>query len=308
MIIPNRLTPQRPFDQLAFTSGAAIRCTAPLDGFADMPFTSSRMLLATSTIALALSPLASGIAAAQYSGSANDAPPATYSNDPAPDRYAQATRDDRAPQAYDDRGPQGYDDRAPQDYAGAPQSDLPPPPGYDGTRPPPPPPGYQSGPADEVQRDSRYAANVESWSQQNCVKAHNNTATGAVIGGVLGALLGNGLAGRHDRGAGTFAGAAVGAVGGAAIGNSSSNDTSPGCPPGFVVRRDAQVYTYAEPDYAYAAPGWYQPWVFVGGGWSYRPYPYHAWYYRTYRPYYGHYGYYGRPGYGRGPGRGYYRR
>jgi hypothetical protein len=282
----------------------------------DMPHTAYRMLLAASTITLALSPVASGIAAAQYTGNSNEAPPPTYSG-AAQDRYAQSTYDDRAPQAYDDRAgqtyddraPQGYDDRAPQSYANTAQSDLPPPPGYDGTRPPPPPPGYQPAAGDLDQRDSRYAANVETWSRDNCVKAHNNTATGAVIGGVLGALLGNGLAGRHDRGAGTFAGAAIGAVGGAAVGNSTSNDTSPGCPPGFVVRRDAQVYTYAEPDYEYAAPGWYQPWVFVGGTWDYRPYPYHNWYYRTYRPYYGHYGYYGRPGYGRGPGRGgYYRR
>jgi len=292
-----------------------------------MPLTSTRLLLAASTVTLALSPIATSAALAQYTGSASDVPPSTYATAPA---YAQdrnappSSYDDRAqdrnapPSSYDDRVPDRnapqssyddraqYDDRARQDYANAP-ADLPPPAGYDGTRPPPPPPGYQPGPADQDVRDQRYAVTAETWARDNCVKARNNTATGAVIGGVLGALLGNGLAGRHDRGAGTFAGAALGAVGGAAVGNSSSGDTSPGCPPGFVVRREATVYTYAEPDYEYAAPGWYRPWVFVGNTWAYRPYPYHNWYYRTYRPYYGHYGY-GRPhGYGRGPWRGRWR-
>jgi hypothetical protein len=62
-------------------------------------------------------------------------------------------------------------------------------------------------------------------------------------------------------------------------------------------------------NYYYAAPGWYRPWVYVGDRWTYRPYPYHDYYYRAYRPYHpygwgdrGYYGrgYYGRPGgYGR---------
>jgi hypothetical protein len=32
----------------------------------------------------------------------------------------------------------------------------------------------------------------------------------------------------------------------------------------------------------YAAPGWYRPWVWAGGRWAYRPYPYHRYYYRHY--------------------------
>jgi len=89
----------------------------------------------------------------------------------------------------------------------------------------------------------------------------------------------------------------VGAGTGAAIASSENNATSPGCPPGYVVRAGAPAYPYTYPGYAYAAPGWYQPWVFVGGVWAYRPYPYHAWYYHTYRgPYHGGY-YRGHPGY-----------
>ena len=147
-------------------------------------------------------------------------------------------------------------------------------------------PGYAPPPnADAVrQADERYAADAARWARENCVKAHGDPATGAIVGGLFGALVGGALAGRHDTGAGMFVGGALGAVGGAAIAaNSDNGDTSPGCPPGYVVRRDAQGYSYGGPDYYYAAPGWYQPWVFIGGGWVYRPYPYHDWYWHTYR-------------------------
>jgi hypothetical protein len=194
-----------------------------------------------------------------------------------------------------------------QGYAAPP----PPPPGYDGTQPPPPPPGYQAGTADPRQQaqDQQYAAYAQQWAQANCVRAHADTGVGAVIGGAAGALLGSGLAGRHDRGTGALLGAGVGALGGAAVANnSSSGATSPGCPPGYVTRAGAPPFAYgggyavdgayaAQPAYAYAAPGWYQPWVYYGGAWTYRPYPYHVWYYRHYyRPGF----YYGRPrgGYG----------
>lgn len=177
-----------------------------------------------------------------------------------------------------------------------PPSEPPPPQGYDGSNPPPPPPGYQANPNDQALRawDDRYAADAEAWSRDNCVKAHGNTTAGAVLGGVIGALIGSGLQGRHDHGAGTLAGAALGAAGGAAIaGSANSNETSPGCPPGYVVRQRAPVYVYGDSGYYYAAPGWYRPWIFIGGAWRYRPYPYHDWYYRTYR-FHGGPGYYGR--------------
>jgi len=193
-------------------------------------------------------------------------------------------------------------------YGGYNGSQTPPPPpppapsGYDGSQPPPPPPGYQAGPdvAQQTAQDQQYGAYAQQWAQAYCVKAHADTGTGAVIGGAIGALLGAGVAGRHDRGAGALVGAGVGALGGAAVASgSNSNATSPGCPPGFVVRGGAPAFAYGGADYAYAAPTWYRPWVMYGGVWTYRPYPYHVWYYR-------HYGW-GPRGYYRGP-RGYYRR
>jgi hypothetical protein len=179
--------------------------------------------------------------------------------------------------------PPGYG--GPGSYGGYPP-EPPAPQGYDGSYPPPPPPGYQAGADGPAQRDwdQRYAVDAETWARDNCVKAHGDTTTGAVVGGVIGALIGSGVQGRHDHGTGTLAGAALGAVGGAAIANGSgSNETSPGCPPGYVVRNEAPSYAYGETGYYYAAPGWYRPWFFYGGAWRYRPYPYHDWYYRTYR-------------------------
>jgi hypothetical protein len=173
--------------------------------------------------------------------------------------------------------------------------------GYDGTRPPPPPPGYAAGPNDQqyAAQDRIYAQNAEAWARNNCVKSRGNVAGGAAVGGILGALIGGALGGRHDRGAGVLAGAAVGAVGGAAVASSTGGETSPGCPPGFVVRGGAPAWGYAPDGYYYAAPTWYRPWVFIDGGWVYRPYPYHDFYYRTWRagP-----GWHGGPGWRRGPG------
>jgi hypothetical protein len=67
------------------------------------------------------------------------------------------------------------------------------------------------------------------------------------------------------------------------------------------VRSGAAPYSYDTvyfSNYYYAAPGWYRPWVYVGDRWTYRPYPYHDYYYRAYRPYHpygwGNRGYYGR--------------
>ncbi len=107
-----------------------------------------------------------------------------------------------------------------------------------------------------------------------------------MIGGVLGAILGSGLAGRGSHGTGALVGAGVGAASGAAIASSSgSNATSPGCPPGFVTRDGAPPFAYAAYEgvpYYYAAPPWYRPWVLFDGHWVYRPYPYHLFYYHRY--------------------------
>ena len=175
-----------------------------------------------------------------------------------------------------------------------------PPPGPPPGAPPgqynvPPPPGYQPGDsqydtsAQARAEDDRYSYAAEQWAAQNCVAQRaNNTAAGTVIGGILGALVGSSVAGRHDRGASTFAGAAVGAVAGGAIGSSASSN--PNCPPGYGLRPGAAGF-YPGPVYGpviYAAPAWYDPWEWYGGPWIYRPYPYHRYWYRTHTP--------GRPG------------
>ena len=128
------------------------------------------------------------------------------------------------------------------------------------------------------------------WAAANCVaERRSNTIAGAVMGGIVGAAAGSGLAGRHDRAPGAVLGGATGAVAGSAIGNAS---TAPGCPPGYAVRAAAPVY-YAPPPppvyyrpviypgVVYAPPVWYRPWVWTGGAWVYRPYPAYRWH----RPY-----------------------
>lgn len=238
-----------------------------------------KTLIAAGALAASLSPVAASLASAQIGAPGNP----TYSDQsysaqpysPQPQNSAQG----------------GYDYRNPPPEPAQPQ-------GYDGRNPPPPPQGYVAG-AEDYGADARYAADAESWARNNCVKSRPNTGAGALVGGVLGAIIGGGLAGRHDTGTGMAAGAAVGAIGGAAVASSSGGETSPGCPPGFVARGGAPVYAYAQSDYTYAAPGWYRPWVYVDNYWVYRPYPYHNWYYRNYRPM-------PRGYYGGGPGRGYY--
>ncbi len=60
-------------------------------------------------------------------------------------------------------------------------------------------------------------------NQQQCERSRNNrTAGGAVIGGVIGALLGREVADRGVRGEGAGLGAVVGAVAGSAIGRSTA--------------------------------------------------------------------------------------
>lgn len=260
-----------------------------------------RTACALVAVVTAISPISASMASAQ------DYPPGQGYRDPppAPPQQGYQYQEPPAPQAtYQE--PQGYREAPPpqQGYQPPPPSqqgyyqDDAPPPGYDGSRPPPPPVGYLADQEDAAQyaQDQRYEAYAEDWSQRYCVKARSNAAAGAVIGGLFGALLGSSVAGRHDRGAGAFIGGVAGAAGGAAIGDSSRNETSPGCPPGFVVRNGAPAFYYDGygSSYYYAAPVWYRPWVFYGGRWTYRPYPYHAWYYRHYgygRPYGGYRGY-----------------
>lgn len=73
----------------------------------------------------------------------------------------------------------------------------------------------------------------------------NNTAAGAVIGGVAGALLGNAVSGRH-KAPGTIIGGITGAVAGGAIGGSSNP-----CPQGYHYREEP---VYHERDFWYGAP------------------------------------------------------
>ncbi|MBS0254319.1 MAG: hypothetical protein JSS36_03675 [Proteobacteria bacterium] len=234
-----------------------------------------RWAVAAGALATALLPLA---AAAQ------SAPSGPIRNQPYPDQgpYPQA--------------PQGQPSYAPPPEPG-------PPPGYDGRQLPPPPPGYPGPNGYEQpngpQTDQRYAWEAERWARENCVKAGSDVTGGMAVGAILGAILGSAAGGRGNHGAGAAVGAVFGAGAGAAVASSAQGDTSPGCPPGYVVRRGAAAYAYPGPDYYYAAPGWYRPWVFIDGYWAFRPYPYHAWYWRTYRypAFHGYYGH-GRPHYG----------
>ena len=225
---------------------------------------SSRKPLAGVSVLLALSLGVSTVAAGV--ASAQDAPP--------------------PPQGYDQGQSQGYDQGPP------PGDNQGPPPGYDPNNPnnpPPPPQGYNGADQSAQARaqDQAYAANAQQWMAANCIQKQNNSAAGAVVGGVLGAVLGSAIGGRGNHFAGAVVGGTVGAVAGGAIGSSSSG---PGCPSGYVVREGAPAF-YAPAGVVYAAPGWYNPWVWAGGAWVYRPYPYHRYYYGRYygpRRYYGH--------------------
>jgi outer membrane lipoprotein SlyB len=173
---------------------------------------------------------------------------------------------------YDQAPPSGYD----RSYA--------PPPGYDRDYGPPAgqyaPPPPEAGPSYSYryqQYDRDYASRYSSWAAENCVdRRNNNTAAGAIIGGVLGAVIGSGVAGHHERGEGAVVGGVLGAGAGAAIG-ASSGDTR-GCPPGYVVRAGAPAFYYGGGyGSAYWGPSWYHPWTWYGGHWVYRPY--RQWYY-----------------------------
>ena len=147
-----------------------------------------------------------------------------------------------------------------------------------------PPSGQYAPPPDDAnanydtqaqERDRAYADAYSRWESRYCVRQReNNAAAGAVVGGVLGALVGSGIAGRGHHTGGAIVGGAVGATAGAAIGSNSGSQSS--CPQGYVVTGDAPAFYYEGYTPVYG-PAWYNPWIFVGGRWTYRPY--RSWYY-----------------------------
>ena len=80
-------------------------------------------------------------------------------------------------------------------------------------------------------------------------------------------MLHNGL-----KATAALAGGALGAVAGGTLGNAA---TDPGCPTGYVLRPHGTAFVAGPvyPDAVYGAPGWYDPWIWYGGHWIYRPYP-----------------------------------
>lgn len=64
-----------------------------------------------------------------------------------------------------------------------------------------------------------------------CVRSNqDNQVTGTILGAIGGALIGNAVAGRHDKGAGT----AIGAIGGGVAGNAIAGANNHPCPAGYV--------------------------------------------------------------------------
>lgn len=156
------------------------------------------------------------------------------------------------------------------------QYNVPPPPGYK------PPPGRFVQTDREREEDDRYSRAAERWAAANCVAdRRSNVAAGAVIGGLVGALAGTGLAGRHDQAPAAILGAGAGAVAGSAI----ARNASPDCPPGYVIKAVPEPFypPPVHPHVVYVAPPWYDPWVWYGGHWIYRPYPYHRFWYEHHR-------------------------
>ena len=201
--------------------------------------------------------------------------------------------------------PQGYPSQAypGQSYSqqgapiGSPSGASAPPPGQYA----PPPPGNEAPGSvydDRAQRSDRdYAERYSAWAQQYCMdKRANNSAAGAIIGGILGAVVGSNVSGRGSKTGGSIIGGALGAVAGSAIGRNAA-ETSGACPPGYYVRQGAPAFYYGGPP-VYAGPGWYNPWFYDGGVWVYRPYRYWYWTHETYW----------RPGWRPGPWDYHYRR
>lgn len=161
--------------------------------------------------------------------------------------------------------------------------------GQDGQYSVPPPAGYRpeggryAGPDRDRDDDDLFSREAERWAAENCIaERRGNAAAGAVIGGLIGALAGSGLADGRDRGPAAVLGAGAGAVAGSSI----ARNSSPDCPPGYILRRDPQPF-YAPPFHptvVYVAPAWYDPWILYRGHWLYRPYPYHRfWHDRHWR-------------------------
>jgi hypothetical protein len=230
------------------------------------------ILASISAVALVADAFAAS--AQDYPPDYNQAPSSGYYQGQPSSGYDQGQyQQDQYQQGYQGQPQSGYEQGYQQGYD---QYNAAPPRGQYA----PPPPGADSRSYDyrNQQYDRDYAGRYSAWAAQNCVdRRNNNTAAGAIIGGVLGALVGSAAAGHHERGEGAVVGGVLGAGAGAVIG-SSSTDTR-GCPPGYVVRRGAPAFYYAGPAYgsAYWGPSWYQPWVWIDGRWVYHPY--REWYY-----------------------------
>lgn len=172
------------------------------------------------------------------------------------------------------------------DVPAAAQGGYAPPPGSEAEPAPPsgsyaePPQGTEEGSAydDSAQaQDEAYADEYGRWAARNCINQANNTAAGALIGGILGAGIGAAVS--RNAGRGALVGGAIGAGTGAAAGAASSQGA---CPPGYVVAGGAPAFAYGGGAYVTYAPGWYRPWIWEGGRWVYHPYRRWYWAHRTY--------------------------
>lgn len=77
-----------------------------------------------------------------------------------------------------------------------------------------------------------------------CQRQNNaNTTEGAVIGGIAGALLGDVVAGRHEK----TEGAILGGVGGAVVGGAVASSNNHPCPPGYIYRAPPPPPGYGPP-------------------------------------------------------------
>jgi hypothetical protein len=67
--------------------------------------------------------------------------------------------------------------------------------------------------------------------------------------------------------------------------NQTARNASPDCPPGYVIKAAPEPFYLPplHPHVVYVAPPWYDPWVWYGGHWIYRPYPYHRFWYEHHR-------------------------
>jgi hypothetical protein len=142
-----------------------------------------------------------------------------------------------------------------------------------------PPPGVEGGgDYDDAtqQQDEAYADSYSRWAAQYCVNQANNTAAGALIGGILGAGIGAAVS--HNAGRGALVGGAIGAGTGAVAGAASPSGD---CPPGYVIAGGAPGFAYSGAYVSYA-PAWYHPWAWVGGRWVYHPYRHWYWAHRNY--------------------------